>query len=55
MIQTYLICRNGKPVADLIPHTKSDRLKTHPAVRDIKIKYDPTEPASEDEWPEALR
>ncbi|MDD4735287.1 MAG: type II toxin-antitoxin system prevent-host-death family antitoxin [Kiritimatiellae bacterium] len=25
--KTYLICRNGKPVAKVVPHTSKDRLK----------------------------
>ncbi|MBU0676929.1 MAG: type II toxin-antitoxin system prevent-host-death family antitoxin [Verrucomicrobia bacterium] len=53
--EVYLICRNGKPIADLVPHQRPDRLKTHPMVRDVRIKYDPTEPATEDEWPEEYR
>ena len=46
------ICRNGKPVADLVPHQRLNRLKPHPIMGAIKIKYDPTEPLSDDEWPE---
>ncbi len=46
------ICRNGKPVADLVPHTHPDRLAPHPVMSAIKIKYDPTEPLNDDEWPE---
>jgi len=46
------ICRNGKPVADLVPHRRPDRLRPHPIMGAIKIKYDPTEPLKDDEWPE---
>lgn len=49
---SYLICKNGNPVADLIPHRKADRTSAHPVMRRIRIKYDPTEPLTDDEWPE---
>lgn len=50
--ETYIICRNGKPVADLIPHVKRSRLSPHPALQRIRVKYDPTEPLTADEWPQ---
>ncbi len=50
--EKYLICRNGKPVADLIPHIKKSRLQPHPTLSRIRIKYDVTEPLGADEWPE---
>ncbi len=50
--ETYVICRNGKPVADLVPHVKKNRLSPHPILRRIRIKYDPTEPLTAAEWPE---
>lgn len=50
--QKVFICRNGKPIADLVPHTHPDRLSPHPVMSRIKIKYDPTEPLCQDEWPE---
>lgn len=49
--QSITICRNGKAIADLIPHRPSSRIKTHPTLKKIKIDYDPTEPLSVDEWP----
>jgi prevent-host-death family protein len=52
---SIVICRNGEPVADLVPHKKVNRLKPHPVLSKIKINYDPTEPLSEDEWPKASR
>ena len=52
---TFLICRNGKPVADLVPHKNKNRLNTHPALSRIKIKYDPTEQLTAAEWPEEER
>ncbi|MBN1905708.1 MAG: type II toxin-antitoxin system Phd/YefM family antitoxin [Deltaproteobacteria bacterium] len=48
--ETFLICRNGKPVAELVPHKKPDRLAYHPKMGKIKIKYDPVEDLSKEEW-----
>jgi prevent-host-death family protein len=53
--ESFIICRNGEPVADLVPHKKVNRLKPHPVLSKIKINYDPTEPLSESEWPKASR
>ncbi len=53
--EKVLICRHGKPIADLLPHRKRNRLEPHPLMRQIRINYDPVEPLSEDEWPEAIR
>ena len=53
--ETIVICRNGEPVADLVPHRRASRIKPHPVLSKIKIKYDPTEPASEAEWPRRFR
>ena len=52
---SFVICRNGKPVADLVPHKRASRIKPHPVLSKIKINYDPTEPLSENEWPKASR
>ncbi len=51
--ETYLICKNGKPVAELVPCTQRNPLTTHPVMKKIQIKYNPTEPLTDDEWPEA--
>ena len=53
--ESFVICRNGEPVADLVPHRRASRIKTHPTLSRIKIKYDPTEPASTAEWPRRFR
>lgn len=53
--ETIVICRNGEPVADLVPHQRVNRIKTHPTLGKIKIGYDPVEPVSTDDWPEAAR
>ena len=48
----FVIYRNEKPVANLIPHIENNRLTPHPVMSAIKINYDPTETLSHDEWPE---
>lgn len=56
--ETVLICRNGKPVADLVPHRKSKikfPLKPHPLLGGLKINCDLTAPLSDEEWPEDCR
>ena len=50
-----VICRNGEPVAELVPYRKRDRLVPHPVMGNFQINYDVTEPASDDEWPERAR
>ncbi len=50
--EIFIICRDGEPIADLIPHKRKSRLTPHPVMSSIKINYDPTETLSRDEWPE---
>jgi len=50
--KSFVICRKGKPVAELIPYKKVSRLAYHPVLGNIGIKYDPTEDLSADEWGE---
>jgi prevent-host-death family protein len=52
--ERVLICRNGKPVADLTPHkpVRRNRLKPHPILSKIVINYDPTESLTPEEWPQ---
>jgi prevent-host-death family protein len=52
---SIVICRNGEPLADLVPHRRASRIKPHPVLSRMKIKYDPTEPLASEEWPEASR
>lgn len=47
-----VICRNGKPVADLIPHQGGDRSQADAKLGKIKIKYDPVEELSMEDWPD---
>ena len=57
--EVVLICRNGKPVAELAqprrPSVEIDRLKPHPELKPLFINYDPTEPLTEEEWPSEYR
>jgi prevent-host-death family protein len=53
--EAIVICRNGEPVADLVPHRPQNRIKPHPTLSKIQISYDPTESLSADEWPGANR
>ncbi len=54
--ETVIICRNGKPVAELraVPSKSIDPLRIHPELAG-RILYDPTEAATEDDWPEDAR
>ena len=60
--ETVLIRRDGRPIAELralvdkgaAPIAPADRLRMHPELKAV-ILYDPTEPASEDEWPSEFR
>ncbi len=57
--EVITICRNGKPVAELHAPSaptapKRSRLTPDPTLMG-RILYDPTESASEDEWPEDAR
>lgn len=51
--ETVRLCRNGRPIADIVPiENKIDPLQTHVSLKEgVRILYDPTEPLSEDEWP----
>jgi len=53
--ERIVICRNGQPVADLIRHQRKDRTRPHPALRKIRIGYDPVESLSDAEWPTSSR
>lgn len=51
-----VLCRNGKPIADLVPHKKdSISLKPPHELRGAKFKSDPTEGVSLEDWPAELR
>ncbi|MCG8334422.1 MAG: type II toxin-antitoxin system Phd/YefM family antitoxin [Proteobacteria bacterium] len=48
--ERFVICRNGNPIADIVPHKKKSRIKTDSFLSQVKIKCDLTEPLTEDEW-----
>lgn len=50
------ICRNGKPIALLVPlEPPPDPLKQHPKLMGVKIHEDPMAPLDEEDWPCDLR
>lgn len=53
--ETIVICRNGEPVADLVPHKRVNRIKADPVLARIKINFDPVAPLAGDEWPKEAR
>lgn len=59
--ETVVLQRNGKPIAEINRYQPPAsqpirRLTPDPRLRPILAPgYDPTEPASEDEWPEDCR
>ncbi|GAK58963.1 Prevent-host-death protein [Candidatus Vecturithrix granuli] len=50
--EAYLIYRDREPIAELSPYRRKNRLIPHPVMSQITIDYDPTEPLSQNEWPE---
>jgi antitoxin (DNA-binding transcriptional repressor) of toxin-antitoxin stability system len=50
-----VICRNGKPVADLVPHQTEVSMDRDKTLGAIGIHFDPTEGAREEDWPVELR
>ena len=50
-----VICRNGKPVADLVPHRGEVSMAPDRKLGAIKIKYDPIEEVDEADWPAEQR
>ena len=53
--ERIVVCRNGKPVADLSAHKPASRLEQDPVLAQTRINYDPTESASEEYWPKSAR
>ena len=53
--ESATICRNGRPIADLVPHRKPARASLHPVMSKLVLHYDPTEELAKDEWPEEAR
>ena len=55
--QRFVLCRNGMPVADLVPHTSisSKSLDPDPKLVDACFLADPAAPLEVGDWPENLR
>ena len=51
----FVICRNGKPIADLVPHLHEVSMSADEKLGAIKVNYDPTEEADEADWPRESR
>ncbi len=48
--ETYIISRNGKPIAELRKRLDEKRTVPDPLLSKIRIDYDPTEELSAAEW-----
>jgi prevent-host-death family protein len=48
--EKYTICRNGKPIADLVPYKKGNRIRPDRFLSRVKVTCDLTKPLTEDEW-----
>ncbi len=48
--ETYIISRNGKPIAELRRRPDEKRTAPDPVLSKIRIDYDPTEELSSAEW-----
>ncbi len=47
------LCRNGHPVAQIVPMDRpKNPLVMHAQLQGVRVKYDPIEPFSKDEWSE---
>lgn len=54
--ENVLICRNGHPVAELLPWKKhKNPLKQNNILKKITFNQDPSLPLDEDEWPRESR
>ena len=51
----FVICRNGQPVADLVPHQSVNRRLPDKKLGAIRIKYDPIEELAPADWPAEAR
>lgn len=53
--ERIIICRNGEPVADLVPHRRKVSMAPDRKLGAFTIGYDPTEELSDEEWPTDAR
>jgi antitoxin (DNA-binding transcriptional repressor) of toxin-antitoxin stability system len=55
--ERVVLCRNGVPVADIVPHQKGEdiTLEPDPELRGALYLGDPTAPLGAEDWPEGAR
>ncbi len=54
--ELVVLCRNGKPVADIVPHRISGvAVEPDPDLAGAQYFGDPCAPLDPSDWPEALR
>jgi antitoxin (DNA-binding transcriptional repressor) of toxin-antitoxin stability system len=57
--ETVLLCRNGHPVAEIRATRRPAKVNRLQGSPELKVKlapeFDPIEPATEQDWPAALR
>ena len=54
--EIIVICRNGTPVAELLPWEKvKNPLRQSPKLKNIKFHENPSLPLSESDWPKRMR
>lgn len=53
--ETVVLCRNGTPVANIVPHRSPITLEPDPGLRGARYVGDPTAPLDAQEWPEEWR
>lgn len=49
--ERIVICRNGEPVADLVPHRRRVSMAPDPKLGAFTVGYDPIEELGDEEWP----
>ena len=54
--ESVVICRNGTPVAELMPWSKSaNPLRQSPKLKQVVFHENPVLPLEEEDWPETSR
>jgi len=54
--ETIILCRNGKPVAELRPYRQVRRPLAHnPRLAKVRFREDPTLPLDPEDWPDGDR
>lgn len=52
--EIVVICRNGKPVAEIRPLSpKKDPLRVHPKLSQVQFHEDPKAPLGPEDWPDS--